>query len=101
MKPTPQISRSRSRGDRFHSCKEPSFPKIDFQFKPSSFDEFSGHGGGRKFPSFRRIGDEYFQKEARRHFVTEAVLFGLIVLTVAVPVYQAMRVFVASVFGLL
>ena len=101
MKPTPQFRFTSKHDDRFQSREGAAFPKTDFNFKANSLDDFGGSRGGKEFPSFRRIGDEFFQKEARRHFVTEAILFGLIVLTVAAPVYQAVRVFVKSVFGLL
>ena len=65
-------------------------PKTDFHFRASSFD-FSGRCKGEGYPSFRQISDEYFKHEARQHFASEAGIFALIVLTVAVPLFEVAR----------
>jgi hypothetical protein len=36
-------------------------------------------------PSFRNISRHYFQKEARRDFVSEAFLFALMIVLAAAP----------------
>jgi hypothetical protein len=73
-----------------------ALPKTDYQFRTNSFD-FSGRCKGEGHPSFRGISDEYFKKEARTHFASEALVFGLIVLTVSVPLFQVARELVAWV----
>src|ERR1700709_1738916 len=99
MKPTPQFSKIGNR--LIESRKSAAGPVTDFAFKASSLDDFSGRCGGKRFPSFRGISDEYFRKEARNHFLSEAIVFALIVGTVAVPVYQAVRGLFELVFGVL
>jgi hypothetical protein len=100
MKPTPQFNDRIDRRDTLDAPKCSAFPKTDFAFKANSFGDFSGRCRGEKFPSFRGISADYFKKEARNHFVSEAAVFVLIVATVAVPVYQAVRG-VIHAFGIL
>ena len=71
-------------------------PKTDFHFQAGPFGEYSGggRGGKKRLPSFRGISEEYFDKEARGQFATEATFFGLIVVTVAVPLFQVASVLV-------
>jgi len=40
-------------------------------------------------PSFRNISRHYFQKEARRDFVSEAFLFAVIIVLAAAPLLSA------------
>jgi hypothetical protein len=81
MKPTFQFPETRSR-------RGARFPQTDYCFRPPMGD-FGGRSRGEGSPSFRRISATYFDHEARNHFATEAGLFALIVLTVAVPVAKA------------
>ena len=101
MKPTPQFNDSKIRRDSVHMRKSAVFPMTDFAFKASSFGDFSGRRRGDKFPSFRGISADYFETEARRHFVSEAAVFALIAATVAVPVFEAVRGLVQYVYGVL
>jgi len=100
MKPTPQFTHRRDRRDSIESCQAAAFPGTDFNFQGSAGD-FSGRGGGKGFPSFRGISADYFNREARHHFASEATFFALIVLTAAVPVFQAVRGLVLFVYGVL
>ena len=95
MKPTLQLTEIRSRRDSARVLRQRSnCPRTDYNFRASSLDDFGVWGGGKPFRSFRGISDEYFEKEARTHFVTEAAFFALIVATVAVPLFQCVRMLV-------
>ena len=71
--------------------------QIDYNFQSDAVGNF-GRGHGPSFPSFYRIREDYLNGEARVHFATEAAIFGLIVLTAAVPVYDSIRDLVQLVF---
>jgi hypothetical protein len=95
MKPTFQFPENRTR-------RGVRSPQTDYSFRPSMKD-FGGRGRGEGQPSFRGISATYFNNEARSHFATEAGIFGLVVLTVAVPVVKAFAgvfVFMSSVAAL-
>ncbi len=79
-----------SRRDSVDGVRRNAPPKTDYQFRASSFD-FSGRCKGEGHPSFRGISDEYFKKEARGLFVSEALIFALIVLTVSLPLFDVAR----------
>ena len=81
MKPTFQFPETRRR-------RAAGFPKTDYCFR-APINDFGGRCRGEGQPSFRRISGNYFNREARSHFVTEAAFFALIVLTAAVPVVKA------------
>ena len=101
MKPTPQFQNNKVRRDALPSFHSVAFPKTDFGFKGNWPEDFSGRCGGKRFPSFRGISDDYFRKEARHHFVSEATVFVLLGLTAAVPVFQAVRGLIQFVYGVL
>jgi hypothetical protein len=97
MKPSLQTIQTKSRRDSVGTVRAGAqFPKTDCQFQAGPFGEFSGggQGGKKRRPSFRGISDEYFDKEARGHFASEAGFFALIVLTVSVPLFQVASVLV-------
>ena len=100
MKPTPQNIETKHRRDTVGAARTGArFPKTDCAFQAPRFDDYSGggKGGGKRLPSFRGISEEYFDKEARGHFASEAGFFGLIVVTVAVPLFQVASVLVHGV----
>jgi hypothetical protein len=83
MKPTSTSNRSRNRSDRF----APHFPIIDCNYQaPSYVDLSGGHCGNVPAPSFRNISRDYFRKEARCNFASEAALFVLIMATAALAI---------------
>ena len=91
MKPTLQFTEIRSRRDSVEILRKSSLsPKTDYGFRPNSLHDFSGRGG-KPLPSFRGISAQYFEKEARHHFATEAAFFALIAMTVAVPLFGVVR----------
>ena len=81
MKPTIQFNERSAR----------RMPKTDFGYQVSSMPSRGGRGYGSQRASIRAISREYFMNEARSIFATEAAFFGVIVMTVAVPlIYTAM-----------
>src|SRR4051794_24674905 len=89
MKPTSHNIRSNGQS-RVTKNLSPRFPVTDYSYQSVSLDGFRG-GAGTCAPSFRKISNDYFENEARRSFVTEAVLFGIIVATTIWPVLQNAR----------
>ena len=89
MKPTFTATQI-TRRDSVEGLRRNAVPKTDFAFRATSFD-FSGFGGSGRYPSFRGISDEFFRKEARGLFASEAAIFALIVVTVAVPLFEVAR----------
>ena len=68
------------------SCR--SFPLVDCNYQPM---RLSGYQAGRariEAPSFRNISRQYFQKEARRDFVGEALLFAIMIVLAAAPLFS-------------
>lgn len=89
MKPTFQFIENGRRTDSC-GCEKPArrSPLTDHQFRANSYADFAGRCHGSPAPSFRRISEDYFNNEARGHFRIEAAVFGLMILTAAVPVIQ-------------
>ncbi len=91
MKPSQQKIQTNSRRDSVSTSRPGAgLPHTDYHFQAGPFGDYSGggRGGKKQLPSIRGISEEYFDKEARGHFATEAGFFGLIVVTVAVPLFQ-------------
>ena len=61
--------------------------QTDYCFQAPRAD-FYGSGSSKPGPSFRGISQDYFSREARGHFVTEASFFAVIVLIAVVPVVK-------------
>lgn len=101
MNPTLPIVERKNRRDSVEYVYGTSLPQTDFHFQAGSFGGGSGRPSGQRFPSFRGISDEYFRSEARSYFAIEAAIFGLIVLTAAVPVIEGVRGLVQFVWGIL
>jgi hypothetical protein len=71
MKPVSAIQNTRSAANR-------RFPLVDCNYRPLGFDGFSIRCAGKPRPSFGQISQSYFNGEARRNFVAEAIAFVLI-----------------------
>ena len=100
MKPTFQFNRTSRQRDAFASNRKRAVaPRIEYFFQPPS-PEFSGHRSGDN-ASFRSISREYFQREARAHYATEALAFGLIAIIAAIPVIESVRALAQFVYGVL
>lgn len=101
MKPTSPATLTHNPRDSFASPRMRSLSvRTDCCFQPSAPD-FSGGGKGEGAPSFRGISAAYFDGEARSHLKIEAVVFGVIALTAAVPVFESVSGLVRFVYGAL
>ena len=98
MKPTIQITGTNGRASFFSAARAARSLQIDANFQDG---DFPGRGYGDPCPRFRRLGEEYFQREARSQFAIEAAFFGLIVLTAALPVFESIQGLVRFVYGAL
>jgi hypothetical protein len=62
-----------------------SFPVADCNYQPMTLEECRSRCAKIEAPSFRNISRQYFEKEARRDFVSEAFFFGAMILIAAAP----------------
>jgi len=78
MKPTPH----------FNQRQGLALPNTDQHYQVASMPS---RGGRFRRPSIRAVSNDYFKNEARSTFATEAAVFSVIAMTVAVPlIYTAM-----------
>ncbi|MDB6148272.1 MAG: hypothetical protein JWO45_1936 [Spartobacteria bacterium] len=66
-------------------------PMIDYHYQTVVLDDYRGRCAGKVSPSFRSISTDYFGREARQSFVSEATFFGVIIITTAVPILQSLH----------
>jgi len=66
-----------------------SFPLVDCNYQPMTLNGYHARCVTTATPSFRNISRHYFQKEARRDFVSEAFLFAVIIVLAAAPLLSA------------
>jgi hypothetical protein len=88
MKPTSQLTGNELPGDKHLSRR---FPVLDHNYQALTLEGYRGGCAKTRAPSFLNISNGYFKNEARRSFVTEALFFGLMVVTAAWPVAQSAR----------
>ncbi len=69
----------------------PVFPLTDCSYHIAAIPQFQGGCARRELPSFRNISGEYFRNEARGEFLNEAIAFGAIIVTAAVPILSNMH----------
>ena len=67
------------------------FPVVDCDYQAVTLEGYRGGCAKTRAPSFLNISNGYFKSEARQSFVTEALFFGLMVVTAAWPVVQSAR----------
>ncbi len=104
MKPTNHlIENNRRRDSHIVRRTGDGRPHTDYQFQPDRNAYFGGRCEGGPAPSFRGISQDYFNKEARGHFISEAAVFVLMLVTAAVPVIQGARgaMHILRVYGIL
>jgi len=102
MKPTvPSIEINHRREGTRLARQQRAFLKTDYSFQAPLGGDFGGRDGRVRVPSFLAISEDYFKKEARGNFAVEALLFGLLVITSAVPVIAAIAGLFQSVYGVL
>ena len=100
MKPTFQINEDRRTHDSLVPRRQGSIsPKVVYNFQATTADFGGCHGHGA--PSFRALSNTYFESEARAHFAMEALVFGVMIVTAAVPVIAGLRGLFQFVYGVL
>ena len=62
-----------------------TFPLVDCNYQTMTLGGYNARCVRTAVPSFRNISRHYFQKEARRDFVSEAFLFAVIIVLAAAP----------------
>ena len=81
-------------GDHITARRSGKFPDIDFRFQetPQENPGFSGKAP-KKFSAagFHRLSSRYIARETNRHFVTDALVFGVIVGVSAWPIISMIR----------
>ena len=90
MKPTSHRI-GRNRNSDANEIRSNGFPVTDFNYQSMSLDGYRGDCAKISGRSFRCISNDYFKKEARRSFGTEAAFFVLMVVTSAWPILQSVR----------
>jgi hypothetical protein len=80
MKPTPQISQNRQAG----------FPLTDYNFQPTgdSKSSCSNFSSAAKSPAFHKLSSEYFGAEAYQDYMTNFLVFTLLGLITAWPIFS-------------
>lgn len=66
-------------------------PKTDFSYQAASLSDIGSRCIGPRRPSIRAISQNYFNHEAGNHFITEALFFGVMVVTAALPIISTVR----------
>jgi len=64
---------------------------VDCNYRPMTLDGFRGRPVTSRMPHFWKISGQYFQNEARREFLREAVCFVIVVFTAALPLVSAAK----------
>jgi len=62
-----------------------TFPLVECNYQPMRLSGYQARCARSEAPSFRNISRQYFQKEARRDFVGEALLFAIMIVLAAAP----------------
>jgi hypothetical protein len=64
------------------------FPLVDCNYQPISLSGYHGRCAKIMPSRFRNISSQYFQREARRDFISEAFFFAVLTITAAVPLVR-------------
>ena len=99
MKST-SLTTSRARRRDSFDCSLRKFgrqPFTDYSYHSGAFEQSSGYDVPVYVRSFRNIGGDYFKYEARHDFWSEAVLFGFITLTAALPLMNNLHALIQLV----
>ena len=76
MKPTPQVSYN----------QDPRFPLTDYNFQATADPKL---GCSKKSPAFHKLSSEFFGAEAYRDYVTNFLVFTVLGLITAWPIYSS------------
>jgi hypothetical protein len=75
---------------------EKRFPLIECNYQTAMLSGYRGRCARPTGPSFLNISRPYFQKEARRDFLGEAIFFAILVVATTVPIVSGAY----AIFGL-
>lgn len=92
MKPTDNVSPANRRGN------DRQFPLTDQNYRSVSLNELDTRCVD--IPSFGRLSRDYFAGEARRNFVVEAFVFGLMIATTIPAIVDCGRALATFVRGI-
>ena len=98
MKPialTTCTDRQRDSFDR--AVRKRRLPITDYSYHSGEFDQSSPHCAPIRVRSFWNIAGDYFKREARDDFRSEAVLFALITITAALPLINNLHALIEFV----
>jgi hypothetical protein len=62
------------------------FPSVDSHYHSPMLNGCSARCAKISAPAFRNISQDYFNTEARHHFLADAAVFGTMLVTAAVPI---------------
>jgi hypothetical protein len=63
--------------------------KIEHNYQAAALDDVDGGCAGDCKPPFHAISQDYFAREAQRHFASETVVFCLLAMTTVLPLVNA------------
>ena len=63
--------------------------KIEYTYQAATLDDVDGGCVGDCKPPFHAISQDYFAREAHRHFASEMVIFCLLAMTTVLPLVDA------------
>ena len=80
-------------GDQFTPRRAWKFPEIDFHFQDTRHANGGPSGKPDNFSTdgFHRFSSRYITRETNRHFLTDALVFGVIVGVSAWPIVSMIR----------
>jgi hypothetical protein len=98
MKPIPLTTynyRQRDSFDRAVGKRRP--PITDYSYHSGAFEDSSAHYARVHVRSFWNITRDYFKREARHDFRSEAALFAFITITAALPLINNLHALIEFV----
>jgi len=99
MKPRPSTTSNKGHRDSSISAASRSrrLPITDYSYHSGAFEEPSAHYSPVLPRSLWNIAADYLEDEARRDFQCEAILFGLITITAALPLINNLHALIEFV----
>jgi len=62
------------------------FPFVEYNYQASSLEDLTGRCAKTSSKSLRDISRDYFDSEANYDFLSDAAVFGTLIVTAAVPI---------------
>ena len=72
------------------------FPLVDYHYQTSTLGNCAGHCA-RTSKSWREISRDYFDGEANHDFLSNVAVFGILIVTAAVPIITGVNAVIALV----